>query len=182
MSDIFSEIEADHQGVLRLVEELQTPGMEDEARARIAERLVIEESKHEAAEEMWFWPAVREHLQNGEGLRNVGLDQEDAGKKLLQQLEKAGPSTAEFDRLLAEVVPAVRAHIDYEQSRVWPDFRKALTPAEAHQLGDKFRSSQQHAPTRPHPHTPDDPAVLKTAGRAAAMMDRARDALTHRGD
>lgn len=141
----------------------------------------MEESKHEAAEEMWFWPAVRELLSNGEGLRNAGLDQEEEAKALLQQLMEAPAASLEVDRLLGELLPAVRAHVDYEQARVWPALRSALPPATAHKLGARYRSSYQNGPTRPHPRTPADPAVLKVAGRAAAAVDRARDALTRRG-
>ena len=38
------------------------------------------------------------------------------------------------------------------------------------------------APTRPHPHTPPSPGALKTAGPIAAAADKARDAVTGRGD
>jgi hypothetical protein len=34
----------------------------------------------------------------------------------------------------------------------------------------------------PHPHTPPSPAALKAAGPVAALADKARDALTGRGD
>lgn len=182
MSDIFTELETDHQAVLRMAQELETSGLADDARGRIVERLVMEESKHEAAEEMWFWPAVREFVSNGEGLRNTGLDQEEEGKKLLQQLSKTPSANPDFDRLLGELIPAIRSHVDYEQARVWPALRSALPPATAHQLGAKYRSAYQSGPTRPHPHSSADPAVLKVAGRAAAAVDRARDAITHRGD
>ena len=60
--------------------------------------------------------------------------------------------------------------------------RTAL-PAEASaELGSKIAEGKKTAPTRPHPHTPPSPGVLKTAGPAAAAADKARDAMTGRGD
>jgi hypothetical protein len=66
--------------------------------------------------------------------------------------------------------PAGREHIAYEETSVWPELRKALSAEEADDLG-----------TRPHPHTPPKPGLLKTAGRAIAAADRVRDAVTGRG-
>jgi hypothetical protein len=48
------------------------------------------------------------------------------------------------------------------------------------ELGRKMAGARKVAPTRPHPHTPATPAVLKTVGVAAAAADLIRDAATHR--
>jgi hypothetical protein len=56
-----------------------------------------------------------------------------------------------------------------------------MSEAEAADLGDSLEQAKKTAPTRPHPHTPASPGVLKTAGPAAAAADRARDAATGRG-
>ena len=37
-------------------------------RKKMTEQLIIEESKHEALEEMYFWPVVRDHLPDGDTL------------------------------------------------------------------------------------------------------------------
>ena len=42
-------------------------------------------------------------------------------------------------------------------------------------------TAKKAAPTRPHPHTPPKPGVLKTAGVAAAAVDKMRDTATGRG-
>ena len=49
---------------------------------------------------------------------------------------------------------------------------------EAEELGTKIANGKATAPTRPHPHTPSSPGVLKTAGPAVAAADRAMDAMT----
>ena len=59
--------------------------------------------------------------------------------------------------------------------------RSAMSESEAADLGDSLERAKKTAPTRPHPHTPASPGVLKTAGPAAAAADRARDAATGRG-
>jgi hypothetical protein len=52
---------------------------------------------------------------------------------------------------------------------------------ELEQIGKKMAIAKKAAPTRPHPHTPPKPGVLKTAGVAAAAVDKMRDAATGRG-
>jgi hypothetical protein len=60
---------------------------------------------------------------------------------------------------------------------------RATLPADtADELGRKIADGKNSAPTRPHPHTPPSPGVLKTAGPAVAAADKARDAATGRGD
>ena len=58
----------------------------------------------------------------------------------------------------------------------------ALTAEAADELGTKIAEGKKTAPTRPHPHTPPSPGALKTAGPVAAAADKARDAVTGRGD
>ena len=49
-------------------------------------------------------------------------------------------------------------------------------------LRTQIAEGKKTAPTRPHPHTPPSPGALKAAGPVAAATDRARDAVTGRGD
>jgi hypothetical protein len=59
--------------------------------------------------------------------------------------------------------------------------RTALPSDMAEEIGTKIAEGKKTAPTRPHPNTPPSPGTLKTAGPAAAAVDKARDAMTGRG-
>ena len=76
---------------------------------------------------------------------------------------------------------AARQHIEFEEARVWPGLRAALTAGTAAELGAKIADGTSTAPTRPHPHTPPTPGALKTAGPVAAATDKVRDTITGRG-
>jgi hypothetical protein len=56
-----------------------------------------------------------------------------------------------------------------------------ITAQEAGELGRKLAEGKKRAPTRPHPHTPPKPGVLRSAGPAVAAADRLRDRTTGRG-
>jgi hemerythrin superfamily protein len=151
-------------------------------RKKMAEQLVIEESRHEAVEEMYFWPAVREKLPKGEELAGHAARQEQEGKRILDKLDKHQAGDPEFEQLLGQFIKDGREHIGYEEDEVWPSLRSVLSRDEAQQLGEKLEQAKKTAPTRPHPHTPPSPGALKGAGPAAAAADRLRDAATGRGE
>jgi hypothetical protein len=153
-----------------------------ELRKKMVQQLVIEESKHEAVEEMYFWPAVRSHLTDGTDLANQAQGQEQEGKEVLAKLDKLAPEDEEFEAQLAGFITAGRAHIAFEETTVWPSLRDNITAAEADDLGRKLEEGKKTAPTRAHPKTPASPGVLKTAGPAVAAADRLRDAATGRGE
>jgi hypothetical protein len=145
----------------------------------MTEQLIIEESKHEALEEMYFWPVVRDHLPDGDTLADQATSQEQEAKEVLAKLD-AGD--AEFEKLLGRFIGAAREHIQFEETAVWPGLRTALNTERAAELGTQIAEGKKTAPTRPHPHTPPSPGALKAAGPIAAVADRARDAVTRRGD
>ena len=190
MPSVFDVLGHDHQEVKRMLSELEkgptvAAGASDNAlalRKKMVEQLVIEESKHEAVEEMYFWPAVRDKLPDGDKLASTAIGQEQEGKEVLDRLDKLDAGEPEFEQLVITFIQAGREHISYEETQVWPLLRTALTAEEASELGDKLQTGKKTAPTRPHPHTPSSPGVLKTAGPAVAAADRVRDAASGRGE
>lgn len=182
--DAITFLRQDHKSVLGMLEVLddapsdsgsQTSGLET-----MVNNLVIAESQHEAVEEQFFWPAVRDALEDGDALADEAIEQEQAGKKLLQRLEDGKPGKPDYQEALQEFVKAGREHIAYEQEVVWPQFEAAVSREQLEKLGEKLEQAKKIAPTRPHPDTPPNPAVLKTVGMGAAVVDHVRDAVTGR--
>jgi len=188
MPDVFEVLGADHADVKGMLTVLsESPGHADPdkavqaARQDVVDYLVMDSSRHEAAEEQYFWPTVRQRVENGNELADKAISQETKAKEILAKLDKASSKDQEFDELLIQFIPAARQHIAFEENRVWPSLREALSPAESEELGEKIQRAEEKAPTRPHPHTPPSPGVLKTAGPAMALIDRLRDAVSGRG-
>jgi hemerythrin-like domain-containing protein len=190
MSNVFDILRADHRAMQQMLAELEggptranrAAPMRPEARKQLTEQLIIESSKHEAAEEEYFWPIVRDRLPHGDRLADRAIDQETDAKRVLARLEKLSPGQPEFSELLLTHIPAAREHIGYEEDVVWPALQEVLTAAEADDLGKDIAIAKEIAPTRPHPHIPPEPAVLKAAGPAVAAADKVRDQLSGRGD
>jgi Hemerythrin HHE cation binding domain len=176
MADVFTVLASDHQEVQNMLAELDkgptraTGSSQDQLalRKKMTQELIIEESKHEALEEMYFWPAVREHFPVGDTLADEATGQEQEAKQVLADLDKLDASDPEFEQLVAKFTVAARQHLEFEETRVWLGLRTALTAETAAEHGAKIADGKSSAPTRPHPHTPPTPGALKTAGPAAA--------------
>ena len=189
MPDVFDVLGTDHREVKRMLSELESgptkaTGATDNdllLRKKMVEQLIIEESRHEAVEEMYFWPAVRGTVPGGEALADAAVQQEQEGKQVLHDLDKLDATDPEFERLVTKFIDAGREHIGYEETKVWPSLRAALSAGESSDLGGKITEAKKTAPTRPHPLTPPSPGMLKAAGPVAAAADHARDAATGRG-
>lgn len=184
MADVFSVLAADHDRILTLSDRLtgasSVPPDEPKKRKAIADELVMELSRHEVAEEMLLWPAVRERVDDGAQICQTALDQEKTSKRVLNELVHTKPGNEEFDTLVNTVAAGLREHISYEQNIVWPKLRLRLSQSEALGLGAEIERARRRAPTRPHPHVPPDPGLLRKVGPAAAALDRMRNAFVRR--
>ena len=189
MSSVFSVLSHDHQEVKQMLAELESgpTASAGASRDQLAQRkkkaqtLVIEESRHEAAEQMYFWPTVRDRVPGGGELADHAISQEQEGKEVLDKLDKADASDPEFEALLGEFITAGRDHIAYEEEQVWPRLRASLSDAESSELGSKIQQAKKTAPTRPHPKAPASPGAQKSTGPAVAAADKARDRVRGRG-
>lgn len=182
--DALTFLRADHEGVLGMIESLErgrgNSDAELQSRNHLATSLVMAASQHEAVEEQLFWPAVRKVLPDGDELADRAIGQEDAAKRLLQQIEDSEAGAPEFEQALTEFIGAMREHIEFEQSQVWPRFEQAEPPQDSEDLGREMAAAKKLAPTRPHPAAPSSAGAQKMAGPVAAAVDKARDVVSGR--
>ncbi|AMO60538.1 Hemerythrin HHE cation binding region [Mycolicibacterium phlei] len=183
--DALSFLREDHKSVLGMFEVLDGAptgqGAADSGLKTMVTNLIIAESQHEAIEEQLFWPLVREVLDDGDDLADAAVEQEQAGKHLLQRLEDGEPGEPDYQEALQQFVQLGREHIAFEQDVVWPRLREAAAPEQLRSLGEKLEAAKKVAPTRPHPDTPPSAAVLNTVGMVTATIDHVRDAVSGRG-
>jgi hemerythrin-like domain-containing protein len=189
MPDVFQVLLQDHDEVKAMLAQLEegprsSTGATAEQlafRKRSVEAVIIAESKHEAAEQMYFWPAVKRLGPDGQRVAEAGLEQEAEADPVLADLDKLQPDDEGFEERLAVFTATARAHIAYEEAHAWPLLRATISADEAQALGDQIVRAKKLAPTRPHPHVPAQPGAVKSAGPVAGVADRLRDAATGRG-
>ncbi|MGH3279554.1 MAG: hemerythrin domain-containing protein [Trebonia sp.] len=189
MPDVFQVLKKDHDEVKAMLAQLEEgpkagAGATAEQlafRKRAVDQVIIEEAKHEAAEQQYFWPAVKRLGADGMRVAEVGLEQETEADPILADLDKAAADDAGFEERLTAFTSAARAHIAYEEAHAWPLLRATISADQAVLLGEQITQAKKLAPTRPHPHVPPEPGAVKSAGPVAGVADRLRDALTGRG-
>ncbi|MDN3358753.1 hemerythrin domain-containing protein [Actinomadura sp. DC4] len=179
MSDAFQVLKIDHEAITTVLRRLSAgPGG---ARQRLAERLIIEVTKHETVEEEFFWPAVREHVSGGGAPADEATAQEQHVKSALQELDGLSAGDPRFEEPLSGLIGEIRAHLTFEETRVWPPLRRALTGTQAAELGTALMKGKSLAPTHPDPGIAPEPGILKASGAMTAAADRLKDAATGRG-
>jgi hypothetical protein len=177
----------DHNQVKALQEQLETlpshatgsSAAQMSRRKSIVDMITVKLSQHEAVEEEYFWPAVRQAMPDGDRWADEAIEQEQQGKDTLTALGKLEPDTEEFDDLVEQLVLLLRKHVTYEE-KLFLQLKSVMSDDERRELGEKLLTAKKLAPTRPHPHPPAKPAVLKTIGAAAAAVDKVRDTVADR--
>lgn len=180
MTDAIELLRRDHDEARRLLAELEASPLPDDAdswrrRRAAVDQVIICESQHEAIEEQYFWPLVRRRVQNGPRLADEAVSQEQELKRVLDLLERL-PDAARLRQFIA----LGHAHIDFEETEVWPGVRLALSEQELGDLGAQLEQGKRLAPTRPHPNMPCTPEMMKVAAPIAGAADRIRDVLAGR--
>ena len=154
----------------------------DEGRRRaLADDVTIELVRHSVAEEMFLYPATREHVPDGEEIADKEISEHVQVEKTLKQLERADAGSEEFSRLLTELMTDVREHVAHEENTLFPALADHAGRDELLELGQKVEAAKRTAPTRPHPSAPDTPPLNKLLAPGAGLVDRVRDHLSGRG-
>ena len=189
MPNVFEVLRTDHHEVKAMLIRLESgpqaslgaTAEQIAQRKHLVDELIIEQSKHEAAEQQYFWPMVRALGPEGDRVADQGREQEAQGESVLNELDKLDADDERFESVQSAFISDARAHIAFEEAHAWPLLGAALSAEQAEELGDKISQAKKMAPTRPHPHTPPTEGAQKTAGPMAGVADRLRDTVTGRG-
>jgi iron-sulfur cluster repair protein YtfE (RIC family) len=174
--DAVELLTADHAEVEGLFVQVEAggAGLDD-----VVQAIIRELSVHAVIEEQILYPAMRQALPDGETLVQEAIDEHQQVKEDLSAIERADSPT-ERDPLLRQLIADVRHHVEEEETELFPKLRASIGSVELREMGGKLASAKKMAPTHPHPHAPNTPPGNIVGGAAAAVIDKARDAL--RGD
>jgi len=159
MHDVFDVLAEDHEDVRQTLDELEkgptaaTGACEDQLMLRkmMTNELVIEQFRHEEIELACLWPAVRQHVLDGDRLADRGVCAELEIFTILPGLGRRDAAEREFEILLAQFTQAAREHFDFEERHVWPRLRSVLPPRLAVELGRKVLLAKHDALAPPLP-------------------------------
>lgn len=135
---------------------------------------------HETAEEEIVHPKASKAIPHGDQIVDARLEEEHKGKKELAELEKLDVNSAEFEVAFGKLQSAILAHAQAEEDQEFSQLAAQLDDDQLNKMRRAAELAEKTAPTRPHAGVESAAANL-IVGPFAAMMDRARDALSAPG-
>jgi hemerythrin superfamily protein len=173
--DVVAFLKSQHQRIKGLFETvLAAEGKEREAAFASLRRLM---AIHETAEEEVVHPAARRALPDGEAVVTARLNEENKAKKALAAIEKLDVASAQFETQLRALQADVLAHAESEEKQEFERLGDTLDRARLERMRSAVELAEKFAPTHPHAGVESATANLMV-GPFAAMVDRARDAIT----
>ena len=175
--DVVDLLTADHHDVLSLLQEIRT-GTEPDRRRELADVVIGELVRHSVAEEMFVYPAMRQHLPDGDEAVEHDIGEHKELEKLMRTWENADASADEFDRVFRDLERVLRDHVQDEETEQFPQLRDHIPHEEVVDLAEKVEAAKRVAPTRPHPLAPNNALFHFLVGPGVGLVDRLRDAWT----
>jgi hemerythrin superfamily protein len=169
----------DHRMVEQLFRDYRAAASDSQRRG-VVEIMIRELSKHAALEELLVYPLARQVLPDGRREVDEHLAEHLSVKRTLTALDRLSAGDDQADGLMAELQRDVEQHVREEEGELLPRLREAVDAQTLDELGRVLDQAKRSAPTRPHPHAPDQPPLLTLAAPVAAMYDRLRDRLQRR--
>ena len=177
--DVIDVLTTDHREATELIEQILA-ATDPVERRDLADRLISELVRHSVAEEMYVYPAMRDHLPNGDEVVDHDTSEHKELESLMKQLEAADASDPAFLETVQEIEAALRDHVSDEEDEQFPQLRQHVPAEKLVELKKMVEVAKTLAPTRPHPLSPNSELFHKTVGPGVGLVDRLRDKLTGR--
>lgn len=172
--DAIEVLTRDHRTVEQLFAAFEGTSSSQERR-ELVDEMIRELSVHAAIEEAVLYPAVRDEIEDGEEVVEHSLDEHQAVKDLLAEIDDLSAEDPDFVPTAESLMRDVRLHVDEEEGELFERMRLEMDPDRLADLGDALDKARVAAPTRPHPMAHGMPPGNIAADMAAAGIDRARD-------
>jgi len=152
-ADVVDLIMQDHREVERLFDELQN---HPEKRVGLVPVLTTLLSAHSRAEESAVYPAAASEADEADDVAHSQEEHVEADQ-LLAKLAATDPESADFEKVLRNLVDAVTHHVEEEETKVLPGMRANLSDKRRQELGEAFATSRkEHLGDQPDDITRDE--------------------------
>src|SRR5918998_2325386 len=113
-ADVVDVLTTDHREVRTLIGEIRSAA--DPARRRdLTDTVIAELVRHSVAEEMWVYPAMRDHLPNGAEAVEHDTSEHKELERTMKELEGVDAGDARFMELLSQLEAVLDDHIRDEE-------------------------------------------------------------------
>jgi len=131
---------------------------------------------HETAEELVLRPVTK---KTGNGaVADARNHEEEEANEVLKKLEGMDVESPDFTARLAEFQKSVDEHAEAEENEEFPRILQECDADQRATMGKHILAAEKLAPTHPHPSTAGKVPAQMAVGPFAAVVDRARDAIS----
>jgi hemerythrin superfamily protein len=177
--DVVDVLTADHREVEELARQV-IASIQPKERRESADQMIAELVRHSVAEEMYVYPAMRDHLPDGEEAVQHDIEEHKQLETLMKQLEDLDAEDESFLDRVQGLQQVLADHVYDEESEQFPRLREHVPADKLVELAEKVEAAKKIAPTRPHPAAPNAELFHKLVGPGVGLVDRLRDRLTNR--
>ncbi|MEV4442036.1 hemerythrin domain-containing protein [Streptomyces sp. NPDC049577] len=141
-SDVIKELEIDHRAIEELFAQMHRTRIEDPARETLLAGVADELVRHSAVERRYLYPALREHLAEGDATAAREIRDQSRLVDMLSGLESCTVTRPGFDARVRSLEREVSQHISHEEHMLFPRLRQACPPETLDRLGDEVRGAR----------------------------------------
>jgi hemerythrin superfamily protein/carbon monoxide dehydrogenase subunit G len=178
--DVVDVLTIDHRETTEILTALEQE-TDPDRRRDLADVLITELVRHAVAEEMYVYPAMRDHLPDGAAAVEHDLAEHQELEVTMKELESLDASSQQFADLVRHLQAVLADHVADEEREQFPQLRASVPRERLVELAAKIEGAKRLAPTRPHPGAPDSALFHKVVGPGVGLVDRVRDRLAGRG-
>ncbi|MFE9696443.1 hemerythrin domain-containing protein [Streptomyces sp. NPDC006270] len=172
--DVVALLMRQHGEIRNLFDEVEHNS--GDARRDAFRRLVRLLAVHETAEEEVVHPFARRSFPGGEQVVKDRLQEENAAKETLADLDTMDTDDPAFMPQLLKLRRDVQHHARAEERYEFTHIRRSTDSARLASMARGVKAAEAMAPTRPHPGVESAGANM-ALGPVAALMDRTKDAV-----
>ena len=135
----FTLLKADHDNVKKLFSRFEKANPDE--KKEIASEALEELKVHAAVEEQLFYPALRQEMDDEEGLMEEADEEHHVAKFLIAELEQMQGDEDHWEAKFKVLAENVRHHIKEEEGEIFPQARK--TDIDFVTLGEQMSDLKQ---------------------------------------
>ncbi|MBD1860313.1 MULTISPECIES: hemerythrin domain-containing protein [Trichocoleus] len=138
--NILDLIATDHRKVEQIFSQIESASNLEQL-YRYFNQLYKEVNLHARAEELVFYPGLREYEDTDAMIAEAESEHEEAAA-LLEEIKALSPDSAEFKEKIAELKKAILHHVQEEESEVFETARDGMDEQQLKQLGQEFQEAK----------------------------------------
>jgi hypothetical protein len=129
---------------------------------------------------MYVYPAMRDHLPDGEKAVEHDIEEHKELERTMMELEGCSADDPRFMTLVHDLRGKLHHHATDEETEQFPELRARVPRDQLVKMREQVETAKKIAPTRAHPGAPNSELFHKLVGPGVGLMDRVRDKLTGR--